>query len=50
MHGLTELNILSLTKDETKETSLAWSYTEDSGPHHPVTRLETFSDHATVPH
>lgn len=36
-------------KDATEETSLARSHTEDSGPHHPVTGLETFPDYATLP-
>lgn len=45
------LNLLfvRLTKDATEETPLARSYTEDSGPHHPVTGLETFPDYATLP-
>lgn len=37
------------SKDATEETPLARSYIKDSGPHHPVTGLETFPDYATLP-
>lgn len=36
--------------DAAEETPLAWTHPEDTGPPHPVIRLEALPDHPPLPH